>query len=337
MTFFQVGSRIAYFTNLNVTNLMQVLKLNSKKASGLNVEQVPSCLIMEMAALKEIIEMRPCSKLCGENKVDIWTSSMKGMTSFLESECLKCGHVNKLKSTKNDNFNVAWWTSMLNNGMPMTHFNRFLLDLNFSGISKNGNESAVCFKSKYMTNTRSQTRLKLIRLGYADQKKWLQELIDSEDETVYLSVDGAYPTRGRSSKICFVTLMATVNDVKRVIDTFIVKKDPSYEDDEEPEDNEESEDDNDVGFEETEEENDEDEKEDLPELHDEITVKCSSCQLEGYGVDYMLKNPIRQLLDAGKKVELCCDGDVKIHNMAEGIPNLKVVYDLAHLKVTYSI
>ena len=53
--------------------------------------------------------------------------------------------------------------------------------------------------------------------------------------------------------------------------------------------------------------------------------------LEGIGVQHLLDGVIARLLAAGKKVELCIDGDTKLHNMCKGIPNLKVVWDLAHL------
>ena len=61
---------------------------------------------------------------------------------------------------------------------------------------------------------------------------------------------------------------------------------------------------------------------------------CSSVtsqQLEGIGVKALLEGPIAELLAAGKTVELCVDGDTKIHNMCKGIPNLIVTHDLAHL------
>ena len=300
-------------------------------------------MVMEVSALKDIIEMRQCSQQCGESKVDIWINAMKGMKTYFESECVKCGHVDKLSSIKSDNFNVAWWTSMLSNGIPETHLNRFLLDMSFSGVSKNGKETGVCFRSKFMTDIRNQARLSIIRVGHADQKKWLQELIDCEDEVVYLSIDGAYPTRGRGSKICFITLMATVNGVKRVISTYIVKKDSSSKKEDENEGTEESEaEGSDIESEDEEEESeeyeeDEEEEKDNEDLDDQTTAKVSSQLLEGIGVDHMLNGPIRQILESGKKIELCCDGDLKIHNKVKDIPNLKLVFDLAHLKVIYRV
>ena len=57
----------------------------------------------------------------------------------------------------------------------------------------------------------------------------------------------------------------------------------------------------------------------------------TSQQLEGKGVQALLDGPIAKLLAAGKTVELCVDGDTKIHNMCKKIPNLIVTHDLAHL------
>ena len=94
-------------------------------------------MVIELQSLKDMLETRQCSQPgCSENQVELWVSAIKGMQTHMQAECVKCGHVTSMKSTKSENFNAAWWTSVLGNGIPLTHFNRFLLNMNFSGVSK---------------------------------------------------------------------------------------------------------------------------------------------------------------------------------------------------------
>ena len=55
----------------------------------------------------------------------------------------------------------------------------------------------------------------------------------------------------------------------------------------------------------------EENEDDFNDCH-EIWADCSSKQLEGKGVDYMLQGPIKTLMDAGKVVRVCSDGDCEI-------------------------
>lgn len=63
----------------------------------------------------------------------------------------------------------------------------------------------------------------------------------------------------------------------------------------------------------------------------EVWAKVSSSGLEGVGIERALKGPIRKLLEAGKIVNLTMDGDLTGRNRLKGIPNLNVLWDLAHL------
>ena len=73
--------------------------------------------------------------------------------------------------------------------------------------------------------TRRLAQSRIIEESKVDRDSNLGELKSSENSIVEMKIDGTYPTRGRSSKTCIVTLMGVMkSDKNKIIGQVVVKK-----------------------------------------------------------------------------------------------------------------
>ena len=298
---------------------------------------------VQVARLKSVLEQRYCG--CGGNKVHLWPSSIKGLIMHLWCQCASCKTPFDFCLVEG-NFTEAFFTCMLANGVSLTQMQQFLYGMNFAAKSDTSSFS-VDISSKYNLHLRNTIMPQIVKLARLDQKKNLDKIINSTNDVIDISIDGAYPVRGHMSPVAFVTILERAT--KKIIYTIVVKKDKSRDEGEAEVDDDEQEDDEfasmiaelnneeeEAGQEDESGQEEEEKEEENDEEADEVEVwaKCSSQMLEGVGVDRAVKGPIAQLLKAGKQVRLCLDGDVKLRNKLQKIKNLTVQWDLAHLLKT---
>ena len=67
-------------------------------------------------------------------------------------------------------------------------------------------------------------RQKLVKVGKTDQQRAMEAVLKLKPKYLYCMIDGAYPIRGRSSRVAFITLMAVIDGKPLILWTVIVKK-----------------------------------------------------------------------------------------------------------------
>ena len=206
---------------------VQVLKLNTTKADN----QELSCnFIMELRHLKEYAETFRCKGSesmpnCDWSTVDLEVTSIDGLIFRLQSVCK---NPDCKRTTKQNNvsakFDQAFQTAMVVNGISPTQMGDFLLDLNFTTSRSESRRQAVDICSVKNVKLRKSIKEKLVEVGHTDQQRLMEAILKAKPEVVFGMIDGAYPTRGHSSRVAFVTLMVMWDGKPQVLFTVIVKK-----------------------------------------------------------------------------------------------------------------
>ena len=104
------------------------------------------------------------------------------------------------------NFTEALFLCMFANGISPTQMQSFLIGMNFAYKSEK-TTFAVDFQSKYNLRLRNTIMPRIVELARVDQKLHFDNIIKSTANVIDISIDGAYPVRGRSSPVAFVSIL----------------------------------------------------------------------------------------------------------------------------------
>ena len=246
-----------------------------------------------------------------------------------------CGYVRSSTLVDKD-FNDTFTLATMHAGMTVSQVQTVLLDLNFASSTAGSRPTCVDLDSKPNVERRKQLRKQITILGQQQQAAVLQSVVDNQSiKQVIGQIDGNYPTRGRNSRVALVSLLLEweIDNCKqlKLVGQVVVKRlkqdkaalqataENAAEDDDETEaDAAEADADFDAAAEEF-------------EGIEEIWVSCNAQQMETEGVEYLLKNQVKKLIDAGKQLSIATDGDNKIANQLKEL-GIRQLRDVAHIK-----
>lgn len=276
-----------------------------------------------------------------------------------------------------NDFNDVFTLATMHAGMTVAQTNTLLLDMNWASRT-----ACVDLDSKSNFARRKQLRKDVTLLGQREQAAVLQSVIDNQQiKQLVGQVDGNYPTRGRDSRVCLVSLLLEleVDNCKqlRMAGQVVIKRRKQAAAVEVAgDDGGNADGDADVGGAHGDVDGDADgggaddadvdggdvdggdvdggaggtggdgdgedvDGEDADAVFDaaseelegiaEVWVTCSAQQMETKGVEYLLNNQVRKLVDAGKQLKLATDGDNKIKNQLKDM-GVQQLLDVAHVK-----
>ena len=295
-------------------------------------------MFMQLQCMKSFVQQFTCTK-CGNNLFKLAVKSLKGLTWSLECICLNnsCGRKIVMKTCE-DNFNDAAFVASAANGLKPVKVANFLADLNFCGKTTNGYSISVNARSTANIKCRQHLRAEIIAVGQAEQASCLKNVTENKGiDTVVCQLDGMYPVRGHQSSLCVVSLILdyTVNDVKerKMVHQVLVKQKSLIKSRKAVADAEVAGAGAEVavaGADEAVAGADADAETDFSKVY-EIWRDVSSKKLESEGIEVMLKGPIQQLIDAGKKTFVVTDGDLDLSKKLKNY-DVQHLHDLAHIK-----